>query len=269
ESLDSQKLSLTKTNLSDYYGTLVSLEAVILTQKSKGDYQILDLQEGQHFFEAILSANIGQLPVFESGSRLGIIGVLDQAGLVSEKPTGARDLSESVKILLPSPQNIVLLRGAPWLTRKGFALLAGILTTVTTAGLLIIYILRRRLERQRLAKFIFSRQILQSQEEERRRIAVNLHDTLGQNLLFIKNQSKLAMQLPANESVIRHRLSEISEVTINAIEEVRQITRNLRPYQLDRLGLTHAIRAIIKQVSENSSILFASHVDEIDEIFDK
>jgi signal transduction histidine kinase len=148
-------------------------------------------------------------------------------------------------------------------------LLASILLTVTITGLIVIYILRRRLERQRLAKFIFSRQILQSQEEERRRIAINLHDTLGQNLLFIKNQSHLAMQLPADESVIRHRMNEISEVTKNAIEEVRQITRNLRPYQLDRLGLTHAIRAIIKQVSESSSILFASHVDEIDGTFDK
>lgn len=269
ELLNSQKLSLTKTNLSDYYGTLVSLEAVILTQKLKGDCQILDLQEGQHFFEAALSSNFGQLPVFESGSRLRITGVLDQTGLASEKPADVSDLSESMKVLLSGPQDVVLLRGAPWLTWKGFALLAGILITVTTTGLLIIYILRQRLERQRLAKFIFSRQILQSQEEERRRIAVNLHDTLGQNLLFIKNQSKLAMQLPANESVIRHRLSEISEVTINAIEEVRQITRNLRPYQLDRLGLTHAIRAIIKQVSESSSIVFASHVDEIDGIFDK
>ena len=148
-------------------------------------------------------------------------------------------------------------------------LLAGILLTVIIIGLLVIYILRRRLERQRLAKFIFSRQILQSQEEERRRIAVNLHDTLGQNLLIIKNQSHLAMQLPQDESAIHHRLNEISEVTAQAIEEVRQITRNLRPYQLDRFGLTNAIRAIIKQMSENTPILFASHVDEIDGTFDK
>jgi signal transduction histidine kinase len=269
KSLNSKKLSLTKTNLSDYYGTLVSLEAVILTQKIKGDYQVLDLQEGQHFYEAVLSSNFGWLPVFESGSCLRVTGVLDLAGSVSEKSTGESDLSESVKILLRDPQDVVLLRGAPWWTWKGFMLLASILLTVIITGLLVIYVLRRRLEHQRLAKFIFSRQILQSQEEERRRIAVNLHDTLGQNLLFIKNQSHLAMQLPVDESVIRHRLSEISEVTINAIEEVRQITRNLRPYQLDRLGLTHAIRAVIKQVSESSKILFASHVDEIDGTFDK
>jgi signal transduction histidine kinase len=178
-------------------------------------------------------------------------------------------MSAPLNILLRGPLDVALVRGAPWWTWKGFVLLAGILMTVTIAGLSVIVILRRRLERQRLAKFIFSRQILQSQEEERRRIAVNLHDTLGQNLLFIKNQSHLAMQPPADESVIRHRLSEISEVTIHAIEEVRQITRNLRPYQLDRLGLTQAVQAVIKQVSANSPTVFASHVDEIDGIFDK
>jgi signal transduction histidine kinase len=269
ESLNPRKLSLTTTNLTDYFGTLVALEAVVLTQKIKGDCQILDLQEGQHLFEAILLTNFARLPSFESGSRLEITGVLGQTGLVSEKSTKEGDLSESVTIFLRGPQDIKLLGGAPWWTWKGFILLAGILLTVIITGLLVIYILRRRLERQRVAKFIFSRQILQSQEEERRRIAVNLHDSLGQNLLIIKNQSHLAMQLPVDESVIHRRLSQISEVTALAIEEVRQITRNLRPYQLDRLGLTHAIRAIIKQVSENSSILFASHVDEIDGTFDK
>ena len=265
--LNPQKLNLTKANQSNYYNTLVSLEAKILTQKTKGNDQILDLQEGQRFYEAVLSPNFGQLPAFEPGSRLKITGILcEQASKIS---TEESDISETAKILLRGPQDVVVLSGAPWWTWKGFILLASILLAVIIIGLLVIFTLRRRLERQRLAKFIFSKQILQSQEEERRRIAVNLHDTLGQNLLIIKNQSHLAMQLPADESTIRNRLNEISEVTKQAIEEVRQITRNLRPYQLDRLGLTHAIRAVIKQVSENSSILFASNVDDIDGAFDK
>jgi signal transduction histidine kinase len=269
--LNPRQLNLTKTKLADYYDTLVSLEATILAQKTQGSDQILDLQEGQHFYQAVLSSHFGQLQVFEPGSDLKITGVFNvgHVGSIGKNSNEENDLSEPVKIFLRDPQDVVLLKGAPWWTWKGFILLAGILLTVIITGLLVIYVLRRRLERQRLAKFIFSRQILQGQEEERRRIAVNLHDTLGQNLLIIKNQSHLAMQSPKDESAIHHRLSEISEVTAQAIEEVRQITRNLRPYQLDRFGLTHAIRAIIKQMSENTPILFASHVDEIDGTFDK
>jgi signal transduction histidine kinase len=269
--LNPRKLNLAKSKPADYYDTLVSLEATILAQKNQGSDQILDLQEGQHFYEAVLSSNFGQLQIFEPGSQLKITGIfsIGHAGSDGKNSNDENELSEPAKIFLRDPQDVVLLKGAPWWTWKGFMLLAGILLTVMTTGLFVIYILRRRLERQRLAKFIFSRQILRSQEEERHRIAVNLHDTLGQNLLIIKNQSHLAMQLPVDETVTRRRLSQISEVTALAIEEVRQITRNLRPYQLDRLGLTHAIRAIIKQASENSPILFASHVDEIDGTFDK
>ncbi len=261
-----QKLDWTKAGSANYSDTLISLQAKILTQKTKGYDQTLELQEGQRFYEAVLASNLGQLPIFEPGSRLQIIGVLDvgHAGLA-----GGSDLSEPMRIFLRDPQDVVVLSGPPWWTWKGFVLLAGILLTVIIVGSLVIYVLRRNLERQRLAKLIFSRQILQSQEDERRRIAVNLHDTLGQNLLIIKNQSHLAMQLHADESMTRQRLKEISEVAIQAIEEVRQITRNLRPYQLDRLGLTHAIRAVIKQVSENCPIIFASHVDELDGSFDK
>jgi signal transduction histidine kinase len=268
--VDPHKLNLTKTNLPDYYNTLVSLEAKIIAQKFRGAEQVLDLQEGQRFCEAVLSTDFGRLPVFEPGSRLKITGVLQRDdSSAGRKSTDENELSAPVNILLRGPLDVVVVRGAPWWTWKGFVLLASILLTVITAGLSVIVILRRRLERQRQAKFNFSRQILQSQEEERRRIAVNLHDALGQNLLFIKNQSHLAIQMPADESGIRNRLHDISKVTAQAIEEVRQITRNLRPYQLDRLGLTQAVQAVIKQVSENSPTVFASHVDEIDGIFDK
>ena len=269
--LNPRQLNLAGTKWANYDDTLVSLEATILAQKTQGSDQILDLQEGQHFYEAILSSNFGQLQVFEPGSLLKITGIFNvgHVGTFGKNSNEENNWSEPMKIFLRDPQDVVLLKGAPWWTWKGFILLTGILLTVISMGLLVIYILRRRLERQRLAKFIFSRQILQSQEEERRRIAVNLHDTLGQNLLIIKNQSHLAMQLPKDESAIQHRLNEISAVTAQAIEEVRQITRNLRPYQLDRFGLTNAIRAIIKQMSENTPILFASHVDEIDGTFDK
>ena len=265
-----KKVNLAEAHVNRYYGTLVSLEAKFLTRKTRGREQILSLQQGQRLFEAELSTNLGQLPAFEPDSLLKISGILDGRGPFEEKKTAEEnDLSESINIFMRGPQDVLQVRGAPWWTLKGFLLLTGTLLTVMIAGLSAILILRRRLERQRQAKLTFSRQILQSQEDERRRIAVNLHDTLGQNLLIIKNQSSLAMQFPTDEAITRRRLNEISEVTLQTIEEVRTITRNLRPYQLDRLGLTHAIRAVIKQTSENVPILFASDVDDIDGAFDK
>src|SRR5262249_31204600 len=119
------------------------------------------------------------------------------------------------------------------------------------------------------ARLKFSRQILESQEGERRRIAVNLHDGLGQNLLVIMNQAQRAMQPAPNDSSLRQQLDEISTAAAQAIEEIRPITHDLRPYQLDRLGLTQALRALIHRMAENSTTVFASHVDDIDGLFDK
>jgi signal transduction histidine kinase len=266
-----QKLNLNKTILNTYCGTLVRLNATLLAQKAMGGDQVLDLQGGQHIFEAVLAEGHGTLVSRAAGSLLEITGILDVENEVSADRHARQEgvPLESMKILLNSPQDAVLLADPPWWTWKGVIVLTCILLAVMTVGLLVIYLLRQRLARQQAAQFFFSSQILKSQEDERRRIAVNLHDTLGQNLLVIKNQSRLAIQSPADESVLKHRLDEISEVASQAIEEVRQITRNLRPYQLDRLGLTQTIRATIKQVSENSPIMFANHVDEIDGIFDK
>jgi signal transduction histidine kinase len=147
--------------------------------------------------------------------------------------------------------------------------LVGTLLTVLAVTLLWVHRLRRRLERQRAAQLAFSRQVLAQVEEERRRIAVNLHDSLGQILLAIKNHALLAMQRPPDEQGLRQRMDEISGASSQAIEEVRQITHGLRPYQLDRLGLTQAIRASVGQTSANSSILFATRVEDIDGLFDK
>jgi signal transduction histidine kinase len=144
-----------------------------------------------------------------------------------------------------------------------------VLLTILVATLSRVQLLQRRLKRQKSAQLAFSRQVLERLEDERRRIAANLHDSLGQTLLVIKNHAILAIQRPPEEQGLRHRLDEISGATSQAIDEVRRITHGLRPYQLDRLGLSQAIRTSISRASENSSILFASRVEDIDGLFDK
>ena len=75
------------------------------------------------------------------------------------------------------------------------------------------------------------------------------------------------MQPAVNGAALRRRLDEITSVAAQSIEEVRQIAHGLRPYHLERLGLSQAIRATVSRASENSAILFASHVDDIDAVF--
>lgn len=241
-------------------GTLVTIEARVLSLKKRGAGQVMELQADRQVFEAVLEAPESQLSDFAAESLVAVTGIctLDPA-------------SSSIavqQLLLRSPADVSLLQGPPWWTWQRTALLIGILLTVLAGSLLRIQILSRRFARQQAARLAFARGMLESQESERQRIAANLHDSLGQDLLVIRNQAHLAIQASEEESALRQRLEEISTTTLQAINEVREITHNLRPYQLDRLGLTQSIRALTRKVSENCPVMFASHVDEIDGILD-
>src|SRR5262249_16178286 len=203
-------------------------------------------------------------PLFEPGSRLTLCGVCDLESTIPASPgKAATDKTSAgyLRLRLRDPSDVQLLHGPSWWTLKRTAAVIGALFTVSIGALLWVHLLRRRLERQQAARVAFARQLLKGQESERRRIAANLHASLGQNLLVIKDQARLALQ-PSSEESVRHRLDEISGVASLAIEEIRQITHGLRPYHLDRLGLTLAIRATANRAAEITSILFASHVDD-------
>ncbi|MFO7446385.1 MAG: two-component regulator propeller domain-containing protein [Ignavibacteriaceae bacterium] len=133
----------------------------------------------------------------------------------------------------------------------------------------IIYLNRiSKLKKEQLRQQDFSRQLIESQETERKRIAVELHDGLGQNLLIIK--SKLGSGLNSMENgQASVKIKEAEEFVVKSIQEVRYISKNLSPHLLDQLGLTSAIETMIENVEESSGIEFNFSSDNIDKLFDE
>jgi ligand-binding sensor domain-containing protein/signal transduction histidine kinase len=113
----------------------------------------------------------------------------------------------------------------------------------------------------------FTQQLITLQEAERKRIASELHDGLGQNLVIIKNRATLGLSKGDDRERVALELGRISASATQALEEVREITNNLRPQLLDRLGLTKAIKSMLKKVS--GVIEITSEIDNIDKIFDE
>lgn len=150
-----------------------------------------------------------------------------------------------------------------WYQTPWFRVLAELVVVGGAAG----FYWRRisRLEAQRTAQQNFSRRLIQSQEQERKRIAGELHDSLGQNLLVIKNRADIALK--ASTSSAPEQFNEISRVAAQALAEVREISQNLRPYQLDRLGFTRAVSGLIKQVSASSALKIAAEIAPLDRVF--
>ena len=121
--------------------------------------------------------------------------------------------------------------------------------------------------REREAREQFTQQLIASQEAERRRIAAELHDSLGQNLLLAKNRAQLALSSGLASPETREQLEAIRDVASQAIAEVRQIARALHPYQLDHLGLTRAVEAMIENAAQSTNIVFEHKLDPVDDVF--
>jgi signal transduction histidine kinase len=124
-----------------------------------------------------------------------------------------------------------------------------------------------QLHRAYAAQQSFSRQLIASQERERKRIAGELHDSLGQQLLIIKNLAVLALSNFDGQMSPKEPLDEISNTASQAVEEMRGIAYNLRPYQLEKLGLTAAIRGLVNRVAAASHIRFTAETDNVDGLF--
>jgi ligand-binding sensor domain-containing protein/signal transduction histidine kinase len=120
------------------------------------------------------------------------------------------------------------------------------------------------LTKERRKQEEFSKRLIDSQEQERKRIAAELHDSLGQNLLIIKNRALIGLSDAEFDSA-GEQLQEISGLASQAINEVREISYNLRPYQLDRLGLKEAIESIIEKISNTTSIRCSAAVADLDQ----
>jgi signal transduction histidine kinase len=122
---------------------------------------------------------------------------------------------------------------------------------------------------ERKAQQDFARRLIDSQEQERKRIAAELHDSIGQNLLIIKNRAVLGSESCPSESPAQKELETISILSSEAIDEVRAISYNLHPYQLDRLGLTKAIQSIINRIEGSTKAQIQIDIAPIDNHFKK
>jgi signal transduction histidine kinase len=110
---------------------------------------------------------------------------------------------------------------------------------------------RKKLQEQ------FAYGLIQSQENERKRIAKELHDSINQQLTLIKKKAQNSQQ------------TEITELTHNTLEEVRAISRGLYPPLLKQLGLTESIKQLIVDLDEEHELFFSEEIDEIDTYFDE
>jgi two-component system sensor histidine kinase UhpB len=104
-----------------------------------------------------------------------------------------------------------------------------------------------------------ARAALMAQEDERRRIARELHDEVGQTLTGVILQVEgLSATIPEQ---LRPQLDELRETARHGTEEVRRIARQLRPEALEELGLQSAMAVLVTTFGEQARIAVERRLD--------
>jgi PAS domain S-box-containing protein len=191
--------------------------------------------------------------------RADFIGKLKMDGFVRNLEARTRTCTGEMRVVLLSAEPIEVV---------GKACIVSVLHDITD---------RKRAElekeaaiaREQEARLEYTLQLIASQEAERTRIAAELHDSLGQNLLLIKNHAQFAMMKGNIADDLVEQIEAISSLAVQSISEARGISHDLHPYQLDHLGLTRALKAMIEKAEESSGVAFKHKFDNVDDLFPK
>jgi len=101
-------------------------------------------------------------------------------------------------------------------------------------------------QRERVRGLLLKR-LMSAQEEERKRIARDLHDETGQALIMVMmDLARTIDALPADAAEAKERLSQSRSLVAETLADLRKLIYDLRPEVLDQLGLVPALRSYVK-----------------------
>lgn len=112
------------------------------------------------------------------------------------------------------------------------------------------------MKKERNDKMAFAEALIFAQEEERKRIARDLHDGVGQSLLLIKKQMETS-----HETTLDNQ-----RMITETLEEVRSISQDLHPFQLEKFGITAAINEVIYKIEHSTELFISKELDNIDKL---
>jgi signal transduction histidine kinase len=124
-------------------------------------------------------------------------------------------------------------------------------------GVVVLMRSRNAAKRRQILQEKFSQDLIKTQEEERSRVARELHDSVGQKLMLLTKKTKGKGD------------PEMESLADTTLEELRSVSRGLHPATLEKLGVTAAIRSLINEVDSNSNIFFTNDIENIDGMLSK
>jgi len=119
------------------------------------------------------------------------------------------------------------------------------------------YYYYRQLKQKQKLQTQVTQNLIIGQENERTRLARELHDSIGQQLVLLKKKTQ------------KQHISGLTELTSSILTEMRSITKALHPIVLEQMGLTSALKQLLLSVDENTDLFITTDIQNIDDLFTK
>ena len=222
------KLNAEAALTGEYDADLMRIEARLLNRVKQGDEQSLVLQDGNSIFNAYL-ADPGQrdrLASLRAGSRVELTGICLTEKKENWNPSAPSRI-ESFRILLRTPQDIIVLQQPSWWTLSRLLWTQVILGLIVLASFAWVLALRKRVREQMgVIEQKVQREVM---VEERTRIAADLHDEIGSSLWSILLLSQMAQKHDAMGTNERRDLAEINRIAQQTARSIRDIVWFINP----------------------------------------
>ncbi len=125
--------------------------------------------------------------------------------------------------------------------------------------------LNEELDKERKLKKLLSKKFIDTLESDRKEMAMELHDNIGQSLTSLNmNLESIKNQIEKENNEIRNNVEMGIEKVHQTIEDLKNITYQLRPDILDNLGLLPSIKELLGRVKKSSNmepVFFAKNID--------
>lgn len=189
-----------------------------------------------------LTVLLGRLPVPETGSRISVVGA---CLITTDSESSGIIRLKGFDLVARSRDDLRILKGPPWWTPVRFVALVILLVAVIVGFLLWNRLLHRLVERRgrALLKEEIRTVAAGLKLDERTRLAVELHDSVAQNLTAVALQLGLADRLVGSDDDAAHDRLAIATRMLDACHgEIRACIWDLRNLALDELDMNEAIR---------------------------
>ncbi|HMX15331.1 MAG TPA: histidine kinase, partial [Rhodocyclaceae bacterium] len=227
-----------------------------LVRDADGGLRFLFVSEGCRVFgfkQPELLASAGRfLDALQADDRLAL------ERTIAESAAAGSVLNWEGRLRVRGPGRWINLRSVPQRDAAGLIHWHGIVTDITRSKEIEAELRRSREQLSELSSYLEG-----AKEEERERIARDIHDELGSLLVAIKIESSLlASKLPTTPAGLRDKAQAIEALLDQAMGTASRVARELRPGILKEFGLPAAIECQVEDFAQRTGIACRSQCDD-------